>query len=267
MIYFIVPAYNEEKNIETLIAKTAEKMEELNEDYRILVVNDGSSDNTDRIVRSFTGKANVDILTHPTNLGVGAAFRNGFKKALAETTDDDIIVTKEADNTSDLSILKDMTLQIRGGSDVVLASCFTKGGGVKNSTPYRHMLSAGANALIKLFFNMRGLHTFSSFYRAYRPSILRTALACYGGRLIEEPGYECMVDSLIKLHRLTRNISEVPMVLRCDMREGKSKMKVLRTIRGYLRVVFKNLFLFHVGRTGSDHDDFRRAVKGEERTT
>ena len=61
-------------------------------------------------------------------------FKVGFKTALKIADDNDIIITKEADNTSDLNILDAMIKKIKKGNDIVLASCYAKNGRVENAS-------------------------------------------------------------------------------------------------------------------------------------
>ncbi|MEM7040483.1 MAG: hypothetical protein AAF570_26190, partial [Bacteroidota bacterium] len=60
--------------------------------------------------------------------------------------------------------------------------------------------------------------------------------------IIEEPGFICMVEVLKKAIRENAHIIEVPMTLNSDARVGKSKMKVFKTMRNYIRFMFKNMF-------------------------
>jgi len=59
----------------------------------------------------------------------------------------------------------------------------------------------------------------------------------YGPGIIERTGFECMVELLIKTVLLKASVSEVEMLLDSSQRIGKSKMKILRTIRGYFSLV------------------------------
>lgn len=242
MIIFIVPAYNEEANIGSLLEQTGEKMEALGLPYRIFVVNDGSRDRTEEIARSFAGVMQVDVITHSVNRGVGAVFRTGFRAALEAAGPRHIIVTKEADNTSDLSILGTMLAKIDAGNDVVLASCFAPEGKIVGSTLDRHILSFVANLLLRTFFPIPGVYTYSSFYRAYRAEMLRRAFSAYDGKFLECHGFACMVEMLVKLSRLPIRIAEVPMVLQCNLRKGTSKMVRLKTILEYLRLIGRETF-------------------------
>jgi dolichol-phosphate mannosyltransferase len=241
LIIIAIPAYNEEKNIGSLLERIA-ALGHNPAEYRVLVVNDGSTDNTVNVVKSFQDRMPVTLLNHETNRGVGQVFRTVFAAVLDMAGPEDIIVTMEADNTSDLAILKEMIRQVEQGSDVVLASCYAEGGGVEGSNIYRIVLSEAANLLLRLFYPI-GVRTYSSFYRAYRAEALRAAYEAYEEKLIEEDGFVCMVEALVKLSRLPLHITEVPMVLSTDKRQGGSKMKVVRTIWGYLRFIARD-FMF-----------------------
>ena len=155
--------------------------------------------------------------------------------------DTDRIVTLEADLTSDLEILPDMLEKAREGADVVLASCYARDGRMEGTAWHRRFLSRGANFFIGMLFGIRGVNTYSSFYRVYRPSSLRAVLKRYGD-FYEEKGFGCVVELLIRLSRLSQKIEEVPMVLKGGLRQGKSKMKIGRTIAGYARLMARNAF-------------------------
>jgi len=242
MIIFMVPAYNEEENIGKLCREISSHAEVCGWDYRIFIVDDGSSDGTVDVVRKLHEILPVEVISNPRNMGPGVAFDLGFRSLLGASNRDDIIVTMEADNTSDLSIFDKMMEQMRSGSDLVLASCYTETGGIEGTAFYRKILSRGANFLVKMIFRQKEINTFSSFYRCYRPEILSRAYQVYGDGFIEEEGFVCAVDIFLKLERLGIRITEVPMVLKCHMRAGRSKMKMLRTTLSYLRLFLREAF-------------------------
>ena len=239
MVIFVVPAFNEAANIPELLRKTHEKMRCQDLKYRIILVNDGSTDRTAEVVFALQKNFPVDLVNCYPNQGVGVAFRLGLSRALQQSNGNDIIVTKEADNTSDLDILCEMLRKIALGYDVVLASCYAPEGKVLGTTLDRRVLSYVANFLINFFFPIKGIHTYSSFYRAYRAEVLKRAFFAYKGNLIGETGFTCMVGMLINLHRLPIRIAEVPMVLRGNVRKGMSKMNRTKTIFGYLLLIGK----------------------------
>ena len=78
-----------------------------------------------------------------------------------------------------------------------------------------------------------GARDYTCGYRLYRSSMLRRAFQAWGDRLIEEAGFVCMAEVLVKLGRGGAKVSEAPLVLRYDRKEGASKMKVMKTISRY----------------------------------
>ena len=240
MLIIIIPAYNEDKNIALLLENIAALGSSLDE-YRIIVIDDGSRDKTVETVNLFDKKIPITIISHQINLGVGTVFRTGFEAALKYVKSSDVIVTMEADNTSDLTILPEMLKKVRAHSDLVLASCYAHGGKIEGTNLWRKILSWGANLLLVLAFPIPGVKTYSSFYRAYNAGFLRKAMEAYEGRLIEQPGFVCMVEVLVKLNRVNARIAEVPMVLRINKRKDASKMHVWRTVHDYISFIFTDI--------------------------
>ncbi len=244
MLRFVIPAYNEEQNIKTLLENTRRFCENKMYDYQVIIINDGSTDGTMRILNDYKKIMPMVVLDQVTNKGVGAAFLRGFVFVADNAGKEDLIITKEADNTSDLTVLENMLQQINQGYDLVLASCYMSGGSVIGASLYRRILSLCANSILKIFTPLKGIHTFSSFYRVYRAETIKQMYSIFGDRMIEEKGFTCMAEILIKLIRLNIKITEVPMVLKGNLRKGKSKMKTLRTIIAYIKLLFN----FHINR-------------------
>lgn len=233
----VAPFYNEEENIVNFLRQFIPLKKAL-EIKRFILVDDGSTDGSSQLVRQFRRKLPITLITISPNQGPGNAFEVGLKEALKRAARGDVICTMEADTTSDLSILPLMEKKISSGAHVILASCFAKGGGVKGVGMKREILSRGANTLMRLFFQIPNVSTYSSFYRVYTTYILRKVLKrC--STLFSEKGFVCMTEFLIRLHRVGAKIDEVPMVLRWSVRKGKSKMKIVQTIQAYLRIILR----------------------------
>lgn len=76
----VLPAHNEEKNIGFVLAEAITMLNELGIDYEIIVVDDGSSDNTYPTALAFTKRTKrLEVLRHEKNLGYGAALTTGFR--------------------------------------------------------------------------------------------------------------------------------------------------------------------------------------------
>ncbi len=79
------PAYNEEANLPHLLKQTYDVMPQFTRQLEVIVVNDGSVDNTKSIVKKFQKEyPNLKLVSHPKNLGYGAALKSGFKAASYE---------------------------------------------------------------------------------------------------------------------------------------------------------------------------------------
>jgi dolichol-phosphate mannosyltransferase len=59
---------------------------------------------------------------------------------------------------------------------------------------------------------------------------------------MDQDGFQCMVDILLKLRKMNFIFGEVPIVLRYDFKEGESKMQLSRTSRKTLQLIFKRRF-------------------------
>ena len=81
-ISIVLPAYNEEKNIEQMVADCLAYLHKLKDDYEIIVVNDGSLDQTGEISRKIAKRnKKVRLINHPQNKGYGQALKDGFRAA------------------------------------------------------------------------------------------------------------------------------------------------------------------------------------------
>ncbi|MFH1022480.1 MAG: glycosyltransferase family 2 protein [Planctomycetota bacterium] len=241
-LHVIVPVYNEASNIERFIFginKLHAHMLSSGKQLTMILVNDGSTDATCDIAYSSDHSFELVILTHKLRRGPGAAFSTAFHFLLDKLGSGDLVLLMEGDNTSRIETAMQMVVRISEGYDVVLASPYAYGGGFSDTPAHRLILSHCANGLLKIFAGLRGIHTFSSFYRLFRGSIIIQLHRVYGGNILETDGFECMVELLIKLTLIKARISEVEMTLDTSCRRGKSKMRIPKTVIGYLKVLCK----------------------------
>lgn len=234
----ITPVLNEAPNIPDLAAGWKKLSSELNEfSFSFILVDDGSTDETADIAKQHASGLDLTVLTHETNRGPGYAFGTGFAHLHGRLNANDIVVTIEGDNTSRLETLNIMLGRItRENADVAFASPHAYGGGIVNTSWWRILASHAASALTKIALNIHGILTFSSFFRAYQGHVIIRLQQVYGPRIIEFSGFECMIELLKKLVALGFGISEVPMKLDTSLRKGKSKLKMLKTVRKYFHI-------------------------------
>lgn len=236
---FVVPAYNERDNLPRLLDDLAARPWLFPAGSKVIVVDDGSDDGTADVVTGYNGPLTLGLVRFPTNRGPGAAFQAGFDAALADCAGDAFIVTLEADTTSDLDALPAMLRRAADGSELVLASVHA-GGRMIHVSPWRRMLSKGAGFAVRRALGVDA-RTVSSFFRVYHASVLRAAAEYYGEELIQEAGFACQAELLVKLGALGVDAVEVPVDLDGSRRTGESKMKVIPTLAGYGRLVTRRL--------------------------
>ena len=235
-LHVVVPALNEEPNIGRVVADLRFAAEAHADRFRVslVLVDDGSTDGTGERAVEVAGSLPVEVLRHPAPRGPGRAFASGFAHLAPKLEPSDFVLTLEADNTSRLEILDAMLRRADDDYDVVFASPYMYGGGILHTDPARIALSHVANAFVKEFLGVHGLQTVSSFYRLYTGEAIRELQRHYGAGVIERSGFECMIEMTMKMMYVGIRISEVPMVLDTSRRIGASKMRIAKTIRGYL---------------------------------
>lgn len=236
-LWIALPAYNEERSLPALLERYVAlrpAIEQRGARLRVIVVDDGSTDGTIDAANRFRERLDVIVIPHGVNKNLGAALRTGLTGALERCADDDVIGTMDADNTHDPALFPAMwDVLERENADVVIASRYAPGGREVGLTRLRSFLSRGASFLLTAVTPVAGARDYTCGFRLYRAATLRRALEAWGNRLIEEAGFTCMAEILLKLGRGGAVVREHPLVLRYDLKEGASKMKVMRTIARY----------------------------------
>lgn len=237
MIYFLIPVYNEGPNIEELTRTLKSVLPGYDKFY--LFVDDCSTDNTQELICKYLIEGTFHLINKGKNHGPGDSFNIGFEWILQQTkTEEDIVVTLEADNTSDLSILPKMINISELGYDLVLSSVYAQGGGFERTTLFRRFVSFIANMFLRLIFDIKAL-TLSSFYRVYKIQLLKSIKSNYTDIIVEK-GFVSMLEVLLKVIKLNASIIEVPMKLHSTRRKGKSKMKTFKTACSYVKFLLSN---------------------------
>lgn len=142
----VLPAYNEEENIESAALKMLEVLQTLPFEQReVIIVNDGSKDGTAQVSDQLAAKhPEIRVIHHPTNLGYAQALRNGFTSAKY-----DLIFYTDSDNQFDVRELKHFISPIE---DYDLVCGFR----IYRYDPFtRLFLSWGFNLLVRIIFRIR----------------------------------------------------------------------------------------------------------------
>lgn len=246
-IFLVLPAYNESENLGRLLEKLT-RIPEISAHLKVIVVNDGSTDDTAKIAETFfsllrekKGESDFELFieTHPQNLGLGAALRTGLSKALSMAQPEDSIALMDADDSHPPELLPQMEQKITQGFDGVIASRYLSASGEIGISLPRKFLSLACNKILQLFFPVPGVKDYTCGYRLLRASLLKKLQEETAGKFFSENGFVATSELLLRLHQCGAKFFEVPFQLRYDLKKGKSKMKIFRTIFGYFRLIWR----------------------------
>ena len=209
----VVPTFNEGSNIATLLRAVMDADPRLD----VLVVDDNSPDGTGDLVEAFAQtQPRVHLMRRPGKLGLGTAYRDGFRWALAR--DYALIFEMDADFSHDPSHLKEF-LKASESGDFVLGSRYLNGKvTVVNWPMTRLMLSYGANVYARWVTGMRlwdATGGFKCFHRRVLESINLDD--------VRSNGYAFQIEMSFRAMRKGFKPIEIPIVF-ADRTEGESKM-------------------------------------------
>ena len=157
MIYILLPCYNEYKNLLPLIKKINLITKRNNLQINIVLVNDGSIDETHKNINFLKkiSKNKIIYIKQRINLGLNMALLNGFEKIISVGKKNDIVITLDSDNTHPVNLIPQMnSLLTLENFDIVIASRFQIGGKVKGLSLFRTSLSIVAKIVFKLIINI-----------------------------------------------------------------------------------------------------------------
>ncbi len=241
MIYFLLPAYNEEDAVQPLTEKIGAAMDEIGAAYEIVVVNDGSRDRTLERCLELAKRYPMHIINHKINRGLGETIRDGMEYIAETGSRADIAIRMDCDDTHDPRYTIPMIDKLRDGWEVVIASRYAPGGGQIGVNWYRRTISRCANLLMKTAFPMANIWEYTSGFRAYRVALLKDAVDIFGNHFIDLKGmgFTGTIEKLVKMRMLGARVTEHGFVLRYDRKAGPSKVVTSLTTLGYLVVIAK----------------------------
>jgi dolichol-phosphate mannosyltransferase len=245
-VWVVLPAYNEAENLPALLDGFSRIRQDVyNLDMRILIINDGSTDNTAQVARNLSDNMSVEVFDNPHNMGLADTFMRGMLIAAEKADQRDVILCMDADNSHSPGLSVRMMRDIQEGRDVVIASRYQPGAVVRGVPLLRRFLSYAMSVLFRIVFPIPGVKDYSCGYRAYRAGFLQEAMRRQGNQLFVGEGFSCMAGLLLSLGREGAVCGEVPIILRYDQKAGASKMKVFRTIWRTLKMLFQERFRVH----------------------
>ncbi|MGF7117955.1 glycosyltransferase [Methanobacterium oryzae] len=232
-ISVIIPMYNEEENVINTLKQVKNVLKDYR-DYEIIVIDDGSQDNTFKLLHEFTSaNSKVHVLKHSTNMGMGKALITGFKKA-----EGDIIITLDADLSYNPLFIPKLIHELDDENiDIIIGSQYMAGGKTDGIPLLRLFISKMANKIVG-YAIADDISTVTGILRAYRKEVLDSIE-------IDSNGTEINPEILAKAKAIGFNIKEIPVVLE-GRKLGESKIKIKSTTISHLLFTFneKPIILF-----------------------
>lgn len=236
LVTIILPVFNEEEIIEKNISRLYDYLETLPNRYEweVLVINDGSSDQTGAKAESIAKSYNsLKVYHHKNNLNLGTTLRTGFNNSQG-----DYVVVLDIDLSYSLTHVGKLLAKIEETeADMVIASPYMKGGKNTGVPMFRLILSKTVNFLMRKASGL-SIYTFTSMVRAYKGEFIRSVNT-------KSSTFDINPELILKAHILRARVLEIPAHL--DWTEqnklGKTRTSSVRIFTGILNGL-ANSFIF-----------------------
>ena len=195
-VLIIIPAWNEAGSIADVIAEVRDELPA----YDVLVVNDGSTDDTERVALA----AGARVVSLPYNLGVGGAMRLGYR--YAEENDYDIAIQIDADGQHDPRYVPKL-IDALGEASLVLGARFAGEGDYQVRGPRRWAMGLLSRVLSRMA--KTTLNDTTSGFRACDREIIRLFAQWYPVEYLGDT-----VETLVRVIRLGHPVAQVPVAMR-----------------------------------------------------
>lgn len=209
----ILPTYNEIENIRPVVENILAQGP-----FDVLVVDDNSPDGTGNLAENLAEEhfGRVFVLHRVRKEGLGRAYCAGFEWGLSRSYD--VLFEMDADFSHNPAHLPQFIQEIQDGADVVLGSRNIAGGGTRNWSPLRQIISKGGSLYAQaiLWLPYRDL---TSGFKAFRREVLETLDL----NSIESNGYSFQIEVTYRAHQMGYEIKETPIIF-IDREVGVSKM-------------------------------------------
>jgi glycosyltransferase involved in cell wall biosynthesis len=246
LVSIVAPAYNESVIIQDNLADLCKYLVHLEFEYRweLIVVNDGSRDNTGALAEAFAdSQDNVHVVHHARNAGLGQALRSGFAQSQG-----DYVITLDLDlsySPEHIGALLDKIRQT--GAKLVVTSPYMKGGKVSNVPYVRLMLSVWANRFLSVAAR-HNISTLTGMVRVYDAEFLKVLnLRSTGMDINPEIVHKAMLLG-VKIEEIPAHLHWRSVPVPAKSARRKSSMKILSHIWAtfYYGFVFRPVMFFIV---------------------
>ena len=210
----MLPTYNERQNLSGVADEVLDALPEA----RLLVVDDSSPDGTGDLADTLAAASpRVEVLHRPAKEGLGAAYRDGFKRVL-DKPGTMAVIQMDADFSHDPADLPRLLAPLMRDADLVLGTRWMPGGGTRGWPWHRRMVSRGGTLFARLVL-LLPYRDLTGGFKAWRRELLEAIRL----READAQGYGFQVETTWWAHRRGATIREIPIVFR-ERVAGTSKM-------------------------------------------
>jgi len=224
-ISVVVPAYNEAGRILPSLEKIVTYMQGHHPGYEVLVVNDGSTDDTEATVRQRFGKdSGVEVLGYGANRGKGFAVRHGMSRATG-----DLVLFSDADLSTPIEEIEKMLPLMDSGYDIVIGSRALAQSDIRERQPlYRELGGKLFNLMVRLVV-MPELHDTQCGFKLFRRAATAPVLPH-----LRVDGFAFDVEILALARAIGLRISEIPVIW---INSLMSRVRMSAASRAYLDLI------------------------------
>jgi hypothetical protein len=187
------PAFNDAESLRVLIPKSIGILQTFTTDFEVIVVDDGSTDHTPRVLQELQGQfPSLQVIRHEQNRGYGAALRSGF-----QASSKSLVFYTDGDGQYDVAELRDLVARLRDGVDVVNGYKLQRADSL-----HRRLLGRFYHRLVRLLFGTQ-LRDIDCDFRLLRRQVLDSVLLSFSSGAI-------CVELMTQIERAGYRIEEVP---------------------------------------------------------
>jgi len=237
VIYVCVPAHNEARTIGVLLWKTRNVLGAFGRDYRLVVHDDASDDDTAEVLRRYRRSLPLTVLSSEERIGYGRSVERLLRHVVDEAPypKRDCAVVIQGDFSESPDDIVSLVKVLEGGADIVA-------GEISEESRPRDRGPRIARWAIRTFLRRvtNGSPVTDPFsgLRAYRVIVLKKALRerALDDPIIRSEGWAANVELLGQLAPHARRIAEAPLTLRYDLQVRPSRFRPLRTVMSLARL-------------------------------
>ena len=227
MIYVCVPVHNEARTVGLVLWKVRQVFTAFQREYQLLVLDDGSTDDTPSVLASYAKVLPMTVVTHTQRAGYARSLEALLRLALQRTDRPkrDCAITLHADFAQSPERMEEMVKHLESGADLVVAEQLEVRGEERVSRA-RRLARRWAPRLLRL----PGLRDTMSGFLALRLIVLRQALRGETTPLLLTDGWCANAELVARLARHARRIEVVAAATRYDLVQRPSRVRPWRQL-------------------------------------